>query len=68
MAANLLSPCFLLTTLKNCKAYKFKKEYDNNIGKIHYAGCEGDFSLLKKHFPLKIYKKDEIFKNGFRTI
>ncbi|EGK7562387.1 hypothetical protein IO476_001420 [Campylobacter coli] len=53
---------------KTVELMNLKKEYDDNIGRIHYAGCEGDFSLSKKYFPLKIYQKDEIFENGFGTI
>lgn len=45
-----------------------KREYDENIGRIHYGGFDSKDKDIQAYYPLKIYQKDEIFESGYGSV
>ena len=45
-----------------------EKEYDESIGRIHYAGTDEALASAQKYYPLKVCAQNEIFPSGFGTV
>lgn len=54
--------------MKTVEFLGLKDEYDSSVGRIHYGGTEWNLPAAQKYFPLKVYKKNEIFPSGFGTV